>query len=107
MEYALRLPGSRYLPIDSKWTSVGVLERLDAEVQPQERKRLVDQVVRDVRGRIKEMTKYLDPERTLSLGLLRFGRGDNAPPRPMTTGIARVYWSCRTPSPLPTCSRCL
>jgi hypothetical protein len=27
-------------------------------------------VVRDVRGRIKEMTKYLDPERTLSLGLL-------------------------------------
>ena len=71
VEYALRLPGGRYLPIDSKWTSVGVLERLDAcEVQPQERKRLVDQVVRDVRGRIKEMTKYLDPERTLSLGLL-------------------------------------
>ena len=70
VEYALRLPGGRYLPIDSKWTSVGVLERLDAVDQPQERKRLVDQVVRDVRGRIKEMTKYLDPERTLSLGLL-------------------------------------
>ena len=30
VEYALRLPGGRYLPIDSKWTSVGVLERLDA-----------------------------------------------------------------------------
>ena len=70
VEYALRLPGGKYLPIDSKWTSVGVLERLDAVDQPQERKRLVDQVVRDVRGRIKEMTKYLDPERTLSLGLL-------------------------------------
>lgn len=70
VEYALRLPGGRYLPIDSKWTSVGILERLDAVDQPQERKRLVDQVVRDVRGRIKEMTKYLDPERTLSLGLL-------------------------------------
>ena len=70
VEYALRLPGGRYLPIDSKWTSVGVLERLDAVDQPQERKRLVDQVVRDVRSRIKEMTKYLDPERTLSLGLL-------------------------------------
>jgi DNA recombination protein RmuC len=70
VEYALRLPGGRYLPIDSKWTSVGVLERLDTVDQPQERKRLVDQVVRDVRGRIKEMTKYLDPERTLSLGLL-------------------------------------
>jgi len=70
VEYALRLPGGRYLPIDSKWTSVGVLERLEAVDQPQERKRLVDQVVRDVRGRIKEMTKYLDPERTMSLGLL-------------------------------------
>ena len=72
VEYALRLPGGKYLPIDSKWTSVGVLERLDApgEVPQQERKRLTDQVVRDVRGRIKEMSKYLDPERTLSLGLL-------------------------------------
>ena len=71
VEYALRLPGGRYLPIDSKWTSVAVLERLDvADQPPQERKRLSDQVVRDVRGRIKEMTKYLDPERTLNLGLL-------------------------------------
>lgn len=70
VEYALRLPGGKYLPIDSKWTSVGVLERLEAVDLPQERKRLCDQVVRDVRGRIREMTKYLDPERTLSLGLL-------------------------------------
>lgn len=70
VEYALRLPGGRYLPIDSKWTSVGVLERLEAATEATERKRLSDQVVRDVRGRIREMTKYLDPERTLSLGLL-------------------------------------
>jgi DNA recombination protein RmuC len=72
VEYALRLPGGRFLPIDSKWTSVGVLERLDAlgEVQPQERKRLTDQVLRDLRAKIRDMTKYLDPERTLSLGLL-------------------------------------
>ena len=70
VEYALRLPGGRCLPIDSKWTSVAVLERLEATDQPIERRKLIDQVVRDVRGRIKEMTKYLDPERTLSLGLL-------------------------------------
>jgi len=70
VEYALRLPGGRCLPIDSKWTSVAVLERLEATDQPLERRKLIDQVVRDVRGRIKEMTKYLDPERTLSLGLL-------------------------------------
>jgi DNA recombination protein RmuC len=70
VEYALRLPGGRCLPIDSKWTSVAVLERLEETVQPAERRKLAEQVVRDVRGRIKDMTKYLDPERTLSLGLL-------------------------------------
>jgi DNA recombination protein RmuC len=70
VEYALRLPGGRFLPIDSKWTSVGVLERLEATEEPLERRRLVEQVTRDVRGRIREMGKYLDPERTLSLGLL-------------------------------------
>ena len=70
VEYALRLPGGRCLPIDSKWTSVAILERLETADQPIERRKLMDQVVRDVRGRIKEMTKYLDPERTLSLGLL-------------------------------------
>src|SRR5712692_10019536 len=72
VEYALRLPGGRFLPIDSKWTSVAILERLDtvAAEQPQERKRLLDQVVRDLRTKIRDMTKYLDPERTLSLGLV-------------------------------------
>jgi len=70
VEYALRLPGGRYLPIDSKWTSVAPLERLDAVEAPQERRRLVEQIARDVRSRIRDMSKYLDPERTLCLGLL-------------------------------------
>lgn len=70
VEYALRLPGGRFLPIDSKWTSVASLERLSEESDPQERRKLVEQVARDVRGRVREMTKYLDPERTLSIGLL-------------------------------------
>ena len=70
VEYALRLPGGRYLPIDSKWTSVGVLEKLEVVEEPSERKRLVDQIARDVRARVRDMAKYLDPERTLELGLL-------------------------------------
>lgn len=72
VEYALRLPGGRFLPIDSKWTSAALLERLDtiAAEQPQERRRVLDQVVRDLRAKIRDMTKYLDPERTVSLGLL-------------------------------------
>lgn len=70
VEYALRLPGGRLLPIDSKWTSVPALERLALTDDPAERRKLQEQVVRDVRGRVREMSKYLDPERTLSLALL-------------------------------------
>jgi DNA recombination protein RmuC len=70
VEYALRLPGGRFLPIDSKWTSVAPLERLADTDDPVERRKLQDQVAREVRGRIREMTKYLDPERTLSIALL-------------------------------------
>ena len=70
VEYALRLPGGRFLPIDSKWTSVAPLERLADTEDPVERRKLVDQVTREVRGRIRDMSKYLDPERTLSIALL-------------------------------------
>ncbi len=70
VEYALRLPGGRYLPIDSKWTSAAPLARLAVEDDPAERRRISDQIARDVRGRIREMSKYLDPERTHALALL-------------------------------------
>jgi DNA recombination protein RmuC len=70
VEYALRLPDGRVLPIDSKWPSVAALERLEETDDAVERRRLLEQIAREVRGRIKEMSKYLDPERTFSLALL-------------------------------------
>jgi DNA recombination protein RmuC len=70
VEYALRLPGGRLLPIDSKWTSVGSLERLAEADDPLEARRLVEQVAREVRLRAREVGKYLDPDRTLALALL-------------------------------------
>lgn len=69
VEYALRLPGGRYLPIDSKWTGVAALEQLP-DASPAERRRLAEQVGRDLRQRIREVARYLDPERTIGLGLL-------------------------------------
>jgi hypothetical protein len=104
VEYALRLPGGRFLPIDSKWTSVALLERLEtvAQDQPQERKRLLDQVVRDLRTKIRDMTKYLDPERTLSLGLLAVPDAVYVA-APEATG--KACSSCRTRWPCPMCSR--
>jgi len=70
VEYALRLPGGRYLPIDSKWTSAAHLEHLAEEEDAGERRRICEQVARDVRVRIREMSKYLDPQRTHALALL-------------------------------------
>ena len=70
VEYALRLPGGRLLPIDSKWTSAASLERLADAEDPIEQRRLAEQVSREVRLRVREVGKYLDPERTLALGVL-------------------------------------
>jgi DNA recombination protein RmuC len=70
VEYALRLPGGRLLPIDSKWTSAAALERLAEEDAPQERRRLVEQLGRELRGRVREAARYLDPERTFGLAVL-------------------------------------
>jgi DNA recombination protein RmuC len=69
VEFALRLPGGRYMPIDSKWTGVQALEDL-AEAGPSERRRLAEQLAREVRVRVREVAKYLDPERTIGLGVL-------------------------------------
>jgi DNA recombination protein RmuC len=70
VEYALRLPGGRLLPIDSKWTSVAELEQLEAADEPGERRRLGEAVAREVRARARELGKYLDPERTHALAVL-------------------------------------
>jgi len=70
VEYALRLPGGRLLPVDSKWTSAASLERLDGTEDPLERRRLEEQVTRELRGRVREVARYLDPERTLAMAVL-------------------------------------
>jgi DNA recombination protein RmuC len=70
VEYALRLPDGRYLPVDSKWTSKSALEALEAAETAAERRPHLAVVGRDLRVRAREMAKYLDPERTLSLAVL-------------------------------------
>jgi hypothetical protein len=70
VEYALCRPAAASSPSTASGRAWRLLERLDTTTEPLERKRLVEQVGRDVRGKIRDMGKYLDPERTLSLGLL-------------------------------------
>jgi DNA recombination protein RmuC len=70
VEFALRLPQGRVLPIDSKWPALSSLEQLQETEDPAQRKALADQIQVEVKKKVREVTKYLDPERTIRLGIL-------------------------------------
>jgi DNA recombination protein RmuC len=62
VEFALRLPGGKLLPIDSKWTSSQALEALsDPEVDPSRRTQLAREVEKEVEKRIREVSQYIEP----------------------------------------------
>lgn len=76
VEFALRLPGDKFLPIDSKWPESSMLERLErldrldeGEVDPRERSDILRRLEKTVLARASEVAKYLDPERTVMLGV--------------------------------------
>ncbi|MGH7902910.1 MAG: DNA recombination protein RmuC [Candidatus Dormibacteraceae bacterium] len=62
VEFALRLPGGKVLPIDSKWTSSQALEGIAApDLEPARRAQLALQVEREVDRRVREVSQYIDP----------------------------------------------
>lgn len=63
VEFALRLPDGRRLPVDSKWAGVAEIEALEDADGP-ERQRLAQAVERLVAARAREVSKYLDPTAT-------------------------------------------
>jgi DNA recombination protein RmuC len=70
VELALRLPGGKLLPIDSKWVSSPALEQLaDTGLDANRRAQLVSSVEREVERRVKEVSQYIDPALTSSFAL--------------------------------------
>lgn len=69
VEFAIRLPGGKFVPIDSKWPAAGLLERLTNESDPTRRDAIVRELERTVSTKAEEVAKYLDPERTLLIGV--------------------------------------
>ena len=62
VEFALRLPGGKMLPIDSKWTSLQSLEEIALpDLDPARRAQLAAQVEREVEKRVREVSQYIDP----------------------------------------------
>lgn len=70
VEFALRLPHGRLLPIDSKWPALAPLERLQETEDPAARRALAEEIQAEVKKKVREVTKYLDPDRTIQLGVL-------------------------------------
>ncbi len=60
VEFGLRLPDGRRLPIDSKWTAVAELEAMEAEEDPTRRDACARKVERAVAARAKDVGQYID-----------------------------------------------
>src|SRR5712664_4198997 len=70
VELALRLPGGKLLPMDSKWVSSGALEQLaDPALDAPRRAQLTGQVEREVERRVREVSQYIDPAMTSPFAL--------------------------------------
>jgi DNA recombination protein RmuC len=70
VELALRLPGGKLLPMDSKWVSSGALEQLaDPALDATRRAQLTNQVEREVERRVREVSQYIDPATTSPFAL--------------------------------------
>jgi DNA recombination protein RmuC len=68
VEFSLRLPDGRRLPVDSKWAGVAELEALEV-AQGEDRTRLARVLEKLVADRAKEVAKYLDPSVTTPLAV--------------------------------------
>ena len=69
VEFAIRLPGGKFVPIDSKWPAAGLLERLTNETDAVRRDVMIRELERQVSAKAEEVAKYLDPDRTLLIGV--------------------------------------
>jgi DNA recombination protein RmuC len=64
VEFGLRLPDGRRLPIDSKWSALAELEALEASTDTAVREACIRAVERVVTLRAKEVAQYLEPSLT-------------------------------------------
>jgi DNA recombination protein RmuC len=70
VELALRLPGGKLLPMDSKWVSSVALEQLaEPGLDAARRAQLTSQVEREVERRVREVSQYIDPVTTSPFAL--------------------------------------
>lgn len=69
VEFALRLPNSLILPIDSKWTATNLLEQFTRTDDINEQQRIKKAIEETVLQKAREVRKYIDPSVTVNFGV--------------------------------------
>jgi DNA recombination protein RmuC len=70
VEYALVLANGKRLPIDSKWPSPELLDRLNEELQePSKEGALIQEIERILKLKVREVRQYIDPAATLTFAV--------------------------------------
>lgn len=69
VEFALRLPNQRFLPIDSKWAATSLVEEFARETDEKQLQRLRGEIEKEVAKKLKEVTQYIDPHLTVNFGV--------------------------------------
>jgi uncharacterized protein YoxC len=69
VEYAIVLPSQKRLPVDSKWSGLEAIERIQKETDPERIKRLEADVEREVEKKVKEVASYIDPSATSNIAI--------------------------------------
>lgn len=69
VEFGLRLPNDRILPIDSKWPATSLLEKFYATDEIEEKQAIKQQIEKQVISKAREVRKYIDPNFTTSFGI--------------------------------------
>jgi hypothetical protein len=69
VEYAIVLPSQKRLPVDSKWSGVEAIERIQRETDPERVKRLEADLEREVEKKVKEVASYIEPSATSNIAI--------------------------------------
>ena len=105
VEFALKLPDGRRLPIDSKWSADAELERFEASDDEDERRELRKKIDAEVEKRANEVAKYIDHTVTAPVALAvvpdaAYAAVRRAPARAFEKGVIIVPMSTAMPTAL-------
>lgn len=69
VEFAVVLPNSKRLPLDSKWVAADLVDELDKCSDEAEKDRLIKEIEREILSRAAEVAKYRDLAVTTDIGI--------------------------------------